>query len=49
MVGSGEGIETGEDLVNAARMPERAVVLVVVGPGLADVTRVGWDWGWGCG
>ena len=47
MVGSGEGIETGDDLVNAARMPERAVVLVVAGAELADVTRVGW--GCGCG
>ena len=36
----------GDDPVSAARMPERAVVLVVASAGMADVIRGGWGWGW---
>ena len=45
MGGSGKGPEMGDDPISAARMPERAVVLVMAGAGLADATRVGC----GCG
>jgi len=39
---SGEGAETGDDPASAARTPERAIVLVVAGAGLACAT---WDRG----
>jgi len=39
---SGEGAETGGNPTSAARMPERAIVLVVAGAGLAYAT---WDRG----
>ena len=36
----GEGLKTGNDPASAARMPERAIVLVVAGAGLACATWI---------
>jgi hypothetical protein len=36
---SDEGEETGDNSASAARIPERAVALVVAGAGLAGATR----------
>ena len=44
--GSGEDLETGDDSVSAARMPERVGALVVAEARLAGATP--FRWGRGC-